>query len=39
MSSPIALEMLDVDLYRSVNLWRPVGSRAVYGGQVSFNVH
>jgi acyl-CoA thioesterase len=34
-SSPIALEKLDVDLYRSVSLWRPVGARAVFGGQVS----
>lgn len=32
--SPIDLEMLDVDLFRSVSLWRPMGARAVYGGQV-----
>mmetsp|Transcript_29179 Transcript_29179/g.49265 ORF Transcript_29179/g.49265 Transcript_29179/m.49265 type:complete len:283 (+) Transcript_29179:47-895(+) len=32
--SPIDLEMLDVDLFRSVSLWKPMGARAVYGGQV-----
>lgn len=25
---------LDVDLYRSKNLWRPSGARGVFGGQV-----
>ena len=33
-TGPIALEMLDVDLFRSKTLWKPVGARAVYGGQV-----
>lgn len=33
-SSPIALEKLDVFLFRSQSLWRPPGARAVYGGQV-----
>lgn len=25
---------VDVDYYRSVNLWRPTGARGVFGGQV-----
>lgn len=25
---------LDVDLYKSKNLWRPTGARGVFGGQV-----
>lgn len=33
-TGPIALEMLDVDLFRSKSLWRPSFARAVYGGQV-----
>ena len=32
--NPVELEMLDVDLFRSKSLWRPIGARAVYGGQV-----
>jgi len=34
VSSPLELEILDLDLFRSKSLWRPAGSRAVYGGQV-----
>ena len=30
----LELEELDVDLYRSKNLWKPLYSRGVYGGQV-----
>lgn len=34
VKNPILLETLDVDLFRSVQLWRPSGARAVFGGQV-----
>lgn len=34
INSPIDLEVLDVDLFRSKHLWRPQGARAVFGGQV-----
>lgn len=33
-TNPIELEMLDVDLFRSKSLWRPLGARGVFGGQV-----
>ena len=28
------LEDIDVDLFRSKSLWKPIGSRGVFGGQV-----
>ncbi len=34
LSNPIDLETIDVDLFRSKSLWKPIGARAVFGGQV-----
>ncbi|KAL2915911.1 acyl-CoA thioesterase [Polyrhizophydium stewartii] len=34
MEESLELEELDVNLYRSKKLWKPVGARGVFGGQV-----
>lgn len=34
MEKTLELEELDVNLYRSKELWKPIGARGVYGGQV-----
>ena len=30
----LELEEIDKELYRSVELWKPIGGRGVFGGQV-----
>lgn len=30
----LALEEIDLNLYRSKNLWKPIGARGVFGGQI-----
>jgi acyl-CoA thioesterase II len=34
IEAALELELLDVDLYRSKNLWKPPGAKGVFGGHV-----
>lgn len=34
MDRALTVEEIDVDLYKSKELWHPIGSRGAYGGQV-----